>query len=187
MPTSGTTLGCWCAALSNEKSSYDLTICCVCVCLSPLFANYNISNLNITLAVILSNLNKNHKDFLQHETTWLTCASSAAKSFSFLSILRTQPLPIKLELQSIESSSISGSKILCRKPEAAKQTKSLLRNLKNSKEHNEAKVDKLELCHLMIWSRRLSCTAGFSWTSSDHSKGHPQLLYSTSAPPWTIC
>jgi len=42
LATPGTTLGCWCAATSNEKSSYDLTIFYVCVYLFVLFANYNI-------------------------------------------------------------------------------------------------------------------------------------------------
>ena len=45
LATPGTKFGsCWCAAMSNEKSSCDLTVFCVCVYLSVLFANYNITN-----------------------------------------------------------------------------------------------------------------------------------------------
>jgi len=44
LATPGTTLGSRCAVISNEKSSYDLTIFCDCVYLSVLFANYNITN-----------------------------------------------------------------------------------------------------------------------------------------------
>jgi len=44
LATPGTKFGSWCAAMSNEKSSYDLTTLCVCVYLSVLFANYNITN-----------------------------------------------------------------------------------------------------------------------------------------------
>jgi len=43
LATPGTTLGCWCATISNEKSSYDPMIFCVCVYLSVLFANYCIT------------------------------------------------------------------------------------------------------------------------------------------------
>ena len=42
--TPGATLGCWCAASSNKKSSYDLTIFCVCIYLSVFFTNYNIKH-----------------------------------------------------------------------------------------------------------------------------------------------
>jgi len=44
LATPGTTQECWCAAISKETSSYELTIFCVCVYLSVLFANYNITN-----------------------------------------------------------------------------------------------------------------------------------------------
>ena len=44
LATSGKKIGSWCAAISNEKSSYVLTIFCVCVYMSVLFANYNITN-----------------------------------------------------------------------------------------------------------------------------------------------